>query len=96
MEAGNIQFRLRTDGHNWKLPEELDTDRVAECRQLYRDDGKVVGKSLFSPFYADDFNDYEQRVACYLDGRTSRGMVAQEYRKASLFASGVAEEQGIP
>ncbi len=66
--AGRIQFRLRTDGHNWKLPDIIETDRVAESRQLYRDDGKIVERSLFSPVYADDLNEYEQRVACYLDG----------------------------
>lgn len=68
VEAGRIQFRLRTDGHNWMLPDVIETDRIAESRQLYRDDGKVVEKSLFSPVYAEDLNDFEQRVACYLDG----------------------------
>jgi type III restriction enzyme len=68
VEAGRIQFRLRTDGNNWKLPDFIETDRVAESRKLYRDDGAIVEKSLFSPVYADDLNEYEQRVACYLDG----------------------------
>lgn len=68
VEAGRIQFRLRTDGRNWTMPEVIETDRAPESRQLYRPDGKTVEKSLFSPVYADDLNDYEQRVACYLDG----------------------------
>lgn len=69
VEEGRIQFRLRTDGRNWKMPEFIETDRVSESRQLYRPDGKITEKSLFSPVYQDDFNDYEEKVACYLDGQ---------------------------
>ena len=66
--ASRIQFRLRTDGRNWRMPEIIETDRSPDSRQLYRNDGKGVEKSLFSPVYCDDLNEYEQKVACYLDG----------------------------
>jgi type III restriction enzyme len=49
------------------MPDTMPTDRAANSPQLYRDDGQVVQQNLFAPAYRDDFNDYEQRVACYLD-----------------------------
>jgi type III restriction enzyme len=69
--AGNIQFRLRTDGHNWKMPDSMPTDRAANSQELRRDDGEIVHRNLFAPTYRDDFNDYEQQVACYLDSEAA-------------------------
>ncbi|HIJ94422.1 MAG TPA: DEAD/DEAH box helicase family protein [Desulfuromonadales bacterium] len=65
--AGFVQFRLRTDGQNWRMPDTMPTDRAANSQELRRDDGQIVNQSLFAPTYRDDFNDYEQQVACYLD-----------------------------
>lgn len=65
--AGSVQFRLRTDGNNWWMPDTMPTDRAANSQELRRDDGQIVKQSLFVPAYRDDFNDYEQQVACYLD-----------------------------
>lgn len=66
--AGRIQFRLRTDSHNWVMPDEITTQRAANSQELRRKDGHFVEKSLFEPTYKDDLNSYEQSVACYLDG----------------------------
>ncbi len=66
--AGLIQFRLRTDRHNWVMPDEITTHRAANSQELRRADGRIVEKSLFEPAYKDDLNSYEQSVACYLDG----------------------------
>ncbi len=65
--TGNVQFRLRTDGHNWRMPDTMSTDRSANSQELRRDDGEIVMQNLFDPAYRDDFNEYEQQVACYLD-----------------------------
>jgi type III restriction enzyme len=68
VELGHIQFRLRTDSHNWVMPEEITTQRAANSQELRRKDGEIVEKCLFEPAYKDDLNSYEQSVACYLDG----------------------------
>jgi hypothetical protein len=65
--AGFVPFRLRTDGQNWRMPDTMPIDRAANSQELRRDDGQIVNQSLFAPAYRDDFNDYEQQVACYLD-----------------------------
>ncbi|GAB5498523.1 MAG: hypothetical protein PsegKO_08340 [Pseudohongiellaceae bacterium] len=66
--AGRIQFRLRTDSHNWVMPDEITTQRAANSQELRRNDGAIIEKHLFSATYKDDFNAYERDVACYLDG----------------------------
>jgi type III restriction enzyme len=69
--AGSIQFRLRTDGQNWRMPDTMPTDRAANSQELRRDDGQIAKQSLFAPAYRDDFNEYEQQVACYLDSEAA-------------------------
>jgi type III restriction enzyme len=66
--AGRIQFRLRTDRHNWVMPDEMTTQRAPNSQELRRKDGQIVQKNLFEATYKDDLNSYEQNVACYLDG----------------------------
>jgi type III restriction enzyme len=66
--AGRIQFRLRTDRHNWTMPDEMTTQRAPDSQELKRKDGQYVQKYLFEAAYKDDLNVYEQSVACYLDG----------------------------
>lgn len=63
-----IQFRLRTDRHNWRMPPEVYTDRPMDSPQLVRaSDGMAVEKSVFTPVYRTDFNNDEAEFACYLD-----------------------------
>ncbi len=66
--AGHIQFRLRTDSHNWVMPDEMMTQRAVNSQELRRNDGRFIDKNLFEATYKDDLNSYEQSVACYLDG----------------------------
>ncbi len=66
--AGRIQFRLRTDSHNWVMPDETITQHAPNSQELRRKDGQLVQKNLFEATYKDDLNSYEQSVACYLDG----------------------------
>ena len=84
VETGHIQFRLRTDGHNWIMPDKISTQKKATSRKLYREDGQVVQKDLFEATYVDDLNNYEQNVACYLDGKRAirwwhRNVAQQQY-----------------
>ena len=68
-----IQFRLRTDSHNWVIPDEMITQRKANSQELRRDDGQIIKKNLFEVTYKDDFNNYEQKIACYLDSEKALG-----------------------
>jgi len=66
--AGRIQFRLRLDGRNWRMPFEMETMQPEGADQLPGKDGAPLKKSLFAPVYKDDFNKDEREVAVYLDG----------------------------
>jgi type III restriction enzyme len=63
----NIQFRLRTDAHNWQMPEHMWTELAENTPKLTRKTGDVVEKSLFAPAYQPDYNNDENDFACYLD-----------------------------
>jgi type III restriction enzyme len=65
--AERIQFRLRTDKHNWRMPDEMETDLPPQSSQLPKPNGNLTDKSLFSPVYTADFNNDEREFACYLD-----------------------------
>lgn len=61
--AGRIQFRLRTDTHNWRMPFHAETYEPATAEKL------AVEKSLFHPIYRGDFSSQDEReIAVYLDG----------------------------
>ena len=66
--AGRIQFRLRLDGRNWRMPFQTDTTGAADVRHLVGGDGGPLEKSLFAPVYESEFNRAESEVAVYLDG----------------------------
>lgn len=67
VDRGFIQFRLRTDGNNWKVPQTIDTDLPEDAPQLARNNGGVTEKSVFAPVYAADYNKQERDFACYID-----------------------------
>ena len=66
--AGHIQFRLRLDGKNWRMPFTIETMEPDAARQLIGKSGGPLERSLFSPIYEDEFNREERDVAVYLDG----------------------------
>ena len=66
--AGRIQFRLRLDGRNWRMPFQIDTTEPSGARQLVSKTGGPLEKSLFAPVYESEFNSDEREVAVYLDG----------------------------
>ena len=66
--AGRIQFRLRTDGRNWRMPSQAATFEPVGALQLSSNDGEPLKSSLFSPMYAGDFSNADEReIAIYLD-----------------------------
>ena len=65
---GRIQFRLRLDGRNWRMPFQVETTEATDGRQLLAADGGPLQKSLFSPVYESELNQDERDVAVYLDG----------------------------
>ncbi|HRO62508.1 DEAD/DEAH box helicase family protein [Thermomonas sp.] len=66
--AGRIQFRLRTDTHNWKMPDTTITYEPDGAPQLVGRNGGPLERSLFAPIYHGDFSDGAERdVAVYLD-----------------------------
>jgi type III restriction enzyme len=67
VEAGRIQFRLRTDGRNWKMPETIETNQPNDAAPLLGHDHTGVKKYLFDQAYRDDFNEDERKVAVHLD-----------------------------
>ena len=67
---GHIQFRLRLDGRNWRMPLHIAPSLSIGNRQLSRNGGPLE-RSLFTPQYASEFNREERDVAVYLDGETA-------------------------
>ncbi|MGD9743193.1 MAG: DEAD/DEAH box helicase [Parvibaculaceae bacterium] len=66
--AGRIQFRLRIDGRNWKMPFTVETTEPINGRQLLSKTGGALERSLFAPIYENDLNGDERDIALYLDG----------------------------
>lgn len=67
VQAGDIQFRLRTDGKNWVMPKSILTERPAGDPPLLGKDAQGVRHSLFADMYRADLNQEERDVAGYLD-----------------------------
>ena len=65
--AGTVQFRLRLDGKNWRLPFTLETNEPQDARKVTNSKGDALARSLFAPIYENDLNKDEQAVAGYLD-----------------------------
>lgn len=70
--AGRIQFRLRTDGQNWRMPFDAQTYEPEGAEQLVGKTGGALAKSLFAPIYKGDFSSQDERnIAVYLDGEAA-------------------------
>ncbi|MBK5964035.1 type III restriction endonuclease subunit R [Thiocystis minor] len=82
---GRIQFRLRTDGHNWRMPFMADTYEPEGAEQLIGKSGGPLQKSLFAPIYKGDFSSQDERdIAVYLDSEATltwwhRNVARQQY-----------------
>ena len=67
---GDIQFRLRLDGRDWRMPSRFDATAPPDGRQFLRSGGPLQ-KSLFAPAFERDFNRDEKDIAVYLDGEAA-------------------------
>ncbi|MBB3235794.1 DEAD/DEAH box helicase [Phyllobacterium endophyticum] len=65
--TGGVQFRLRLDGKNWRLPFSVETTEPLGAPQLHSIAGGSLAKSLFAPIYESELNTDERAVAGYLD-----------------------------
>jgi len=93
--AGRIQFRLRLDGRNWRMPFSIETTEPENARQLLNRSGGPLEKSLFAPVYENELNSDERDVAVYLDGEKTliwwhRNVARKQYgiqgwRKAKIY-----------
>jgi type III restriction enzyme len=54
--AGRIQFRLRLDGRNWRMPFSIESTEPENGRQLLNRAGGPLEKSLFAPIYENELN----------------------------------------
>ncbi len=68
VSSGRIQFRLRLDGRNWRMPFEIDTTEPPDADQLVGQGRDALQKSLSAPVYKSELNREEREVAVYLDG----------------------------
>ena len=59
-------------------------------------DGKVVGESLFSPVYQDDFNDYEAKGGLLSRWSAGNYLVAPEHCQAPLLIQGWRKHKVYP
>ena len=64
---GRIQFHLRLDEGDWRMPFHMDTTAPENAPQVFSQSGGPLGKSLFVPVYQQDLNTDEREVAVYLD-----------------------------
>jgi type III restriction enzyme len=102
--AGRIQFRLRIDGRNWRMPFGVETTEPENARQLVSKTGGPLEKSLFSPVYEAELNSDERDVAVYLDGEKAlawwhRNVARAQYgiqgwRKAKIYPDFIFAMQG--
>lgn len=81
---GDIQFRLRLDGDNWRMPRYVDSNWSINNIQLMNEHGGPLERSLFTPQFQSEFNQDEREVAVYLDGETAltwwhRNVARSEY-----------------
>lgn len=95
--AGRIQFRLRTDGRNWRMPLLADTYEPEGSVQLPGKDGLPLAKSMFAPIFKGDFSSQDERdVAVYLDGESALRWWHRNVAKSNFFVQGWKRERVFP
>jgi type III restriction enzyme len=70
LSAGQIEFRLRADATDYELPEAMQMQIDGAVQYVLREaDLRPAQKSLLEPAVATGLNDFEVKVAGYLDER---------------------------
>lgn len=88
VDAGRIQFQLRIESPNWRMPIETETFEPARSSQLMGNDGGPLARSLFVPLYANDFNADEKAVAVYLDAEQTLTWWHRNVARTQYFLQG--------
>ena len=95
--AGRIQFRLRADGNNWRMPFEAETYEPETADQLVGKNGGALERSLFSPIYKGDFSSQDERdIAVYLDGDAALGWWHRNVARNHYSVQGWRREKVYP
>ena len=95
--AGRIQFRLRSDGRNWRMPMEAETYEPEGAEQLAGKDGLPLAKSMFSPVYKGDFSNPDERdIAVYLDGDAALRWWHRNVARSNYHVQGWKRERIYP
>ena len=71
VESGKIQFRLRTDGRNWRMPFETPVGEGTDKMPLLNQSYGPLERSLFYPILKSDYNCEERNVAVHLDSTST-------------------------
>ncbi len=69
VETGKIQFRLRADANQYKMPDEFTLSVENKPKHLTREDGSPLQMNLFTPMFKSLFNNDERPLARNLDER---------------------------
>jgi type III restriction enzyme len=91
-----IQFRLRTDGYVWRMPQETDTYQPEGAEQLVGRHGGALERSLFAPLYKGDFNRDEREIAVYLDGEAALAWWHRNVARSQYAIQGWRREKIYP
>jgi type III restriction enzyme len=95
--AGRIQFRLRADGHNWRMPFVAETFEPENAEQLVSKTGGPLEKSLFSPIFKGDFSSQDEReIAVYLDGDSALSWWHRNVARSNYALQGWRRERIYP
>jgi type III restriction enzyme len=92
---GHIQFRLRADGNDWRMPDHYETD-LPERDQLISPAGLPLQKSLFFPAYRGDMNEDEADFACYADGQAAIEWWHRNVARRDYFLQGWQKNKVYP
>lgn len=65
--TGAIQFRLRADGANWRVPHSMVSDLPEGSPRLRRKTDELIQKSVLEPVLEAELNNDERDFACYID-----------------------------
>jgi type III restriction enzyme len=95
---GRIEFRLRADSRDYALPQEATVQVAGTLRKLRRpDDDEAIGKSLLEPaLKLPDLNDFEVRVAGYLDQQAAVRWWHRNVAKAEVGLQGWKRHKVYP
>ncbi len=67
LNSKEILFALDTRNSAWEIPSSFNLERSNSMKIQTKKTGESFNRSLFEKYSAAGFNDFEEKVACYLD-----------------------------